>query len=297
MANRIGVYTQGTFSVKNPTQAQQQTMAAEAELLGTSDFNLIMLASMHVHEDGTIYFGNTPMISGGQTCGQLAPNLADYIGKMKGSASDGTVLASFGGGGSFGENGEAVGWYDFTHIEALINQYPNPADNPFFQNLACMFSTYPIDGFDIDLESYQGYDSFTPTLITIVEWLRTNGRIATLCPYDAPDFWCNVVTQTASGGVPTIAWVNLQNASDTLQSFVGLLNGVGIGLEGIACGLQVGSMTADQVTGYFREIESGYPGIGGGWLWNLETFGLTNTEAYAEAVGTGLVQVNSDRAA
>jgi hypothetical protein len=188
----IGVYIH-SYSVKNPTPAQQQALLAGAELLGYSNFNLIMLASMHVHEDGTIYYGDTPMISGGQPSGQLAPNLAACISKMKGSASDGTVLASFGGGGSF--NGEAVGWYDFTHIQALIDQYPNPADNPFFQNLACMFSTYPIDGFDIDLESYQGYDSFTPTLITIIEWLRTNGRIATLCPYDAADFWCNVVSR------------------------------------------------------------------------------------------------------
>lgn len=290
----IGVYTH-SYSEKNPTPAQQQALLAEAELLGYSNFNLIMLASLHVHEDGTIYYGDTPMISGGQPSGQLTPNLATCISKMKGSAFDGTVLASFGGGGLF--HGEAVGWYDFTHIQALIDQYPNPADNPFFQNLACLFSTYPIDGFDIDLESYQGYDAFTPTLITIIEWLRKNGRIATLCPYDAPDFWCNVVKQTQSSGAPTIAWVNLQNASGTLPEFVTQLDGVGVGLSSIVGGLQVNSMTTDEVTSYFQGIASSYPGIGGGWLWDLETFGLPNTVAYASAVLAGLAQTGSERAA
>jgi hypothetical protein len=290
----IGVYTH-SYSAKNPTPAQQQALLAEAELLGDSDFNLIMLASLHVHDDGTIYYGDTPMISGGQPSGELAANLATCIRKMKGSASDGTVLASFGGGGMF--KGEAVGWYDFTHIQTLIDKYPNPADNPFFQNLACLFSTYPIDGFDIDLESYQGYDAFTPTLITIIEWLRNKGRMATLCPYDAPDFWCNVVNKTQSGGAPTIAWVNLQNASGTLPEFVTQLGKVGVGLGGIVGGLQVNSMTTGEVTSYFQAIASGYPGIGGGWLWDLETFGLPNTMAYATAVGAGLAQSGSERAA
>jgi hypothetical protein len=56
-------------------------------------------------------------------------------------------------------------------------------------------------------------------------------------------------------------------------------------------------MTVDEVTGYFQDIASSYPGIGGGWLWDLETFGLSNTVAYAAAVVAGLAQTGSERAA
>jgi hypothetical protein len=38
----------------------------------------------------------------------------------------------------------------------------------------------------------------------------------------------------------------------------------------------------------FSGIESQYAGIGGGWLWNLEDFGTSNTAAYASAVAAGL---------
>jgi hypothetical protein len=290
-ANQVGTYTLGTFGAKDPTKPQQQAMLAEAQTISASDFNLVMLASMHVHKDGSLWFNDTLMIHSNPPApgGQLSPNLAQCIATMKKKAGgNGKVLASFGGGGDF--NGNAVGYWDFLGIQNLIAQYPNPANNPFFQNLKCMFDTYPgIDGLDLDLESYTGYSQFTPTVVTIIEWLVTNGHIVTLCPYDTPDFWCDVVKQTSSsGGKPAVAWVNLQNADETLQSFVDPLGKVGIGLGNIVGGLQTDGMSAAEVTGVFSGIESQYAGIGGGWLWNLEDFGTSNTAAYASAVAAGL---------
>jgi hypothetical protein len=289
--SQIGVFAVETFGAKNPSAAQQQAMMAHAQAIAASDFNLVMLASMHVHDDGSLWFNETKMISSHPPtpAGELSPNLASCIETMKRKPSgSGKVLASFGGGGVQDYN--AVGYWDFLNIQKLIAQYPNPADNPFFQNLQFMFATYPgIDGFDIDLESYTGYDQFTPTLVTLIAWLSRNRHLATLCPYDAPSFWCDVVKQTqSSGGTPAVAWVNLQNASGGLSAFAGPLKNVDVGLGRIVGGLQTDGMSPAQVRSYFDVMKVEYPDIGGGWLWNLEDFGTRNTAAYASAVARGL---------
>jgi hypothetical protein len=281
--SKKGVYTLGTFDAQNPNQSQLNAMAQAAGTLAASGFDLIVLASMHVHDDGSIYFNDTPMIENGQVTGQLAPDLAQYLQTVKDGAHA-TILASFGGGGTF--NGNAVGFWDFTCIDTLISKYPNPAGNPFFQNLTCLFSSYPIDGFDIDLESYSGYDSFTGTLVAVVQWLTVNGHGATLCPYDAPDFWCEIVKRTQSGGTPSVTWVNLQNAGTTLKSFVAQLEAVGIGTDAISGGTQVGSETPAVVEEYYSGLAQG--GLTSGWLWNLESIGIANAKSYAEAVTAGL---------
>jgi len=292
--SQVGVFAVETFGAKNPSAAQQQAMMADAQAIAASDFNLVMLASMHVHDDGSLWFNETKMISSNPPtpAGELSPNLAPCIETMKRKPSgSGKVLASFGGGGVWDNN--AVGYWDFLAIQKLIAQYPNPADNPFFQNLQCMFATYPgIDGFDIDLESYSGYPQFASTLVTLIAWLSRNQHLATLCPYDAPSFWCDVVKQTQSGG-GKVAWVNLQNAFGGVSEFAGPLEDVGVGIGSIVGGLQTNGMSSDEVRSYFDVMKAQYPDIGGGWLWNLEDFGTKNTAAYASAVVTGLgVQIS-----
>ena len=282
---KVGVYTLGIFDVQNPSETEQNTMKQAAGTLATSGFNLFLLASMHVHDDGSLYFNDTPIVQNGQLAGQLAPQLPQYIRTMK-SGTNATILASFGGGGKF--NGNAVGFWDLSCIEKLIAEYPNPADNPFFQNLQCLFSNYPFDGLDIDLESYTGYDSFTGTLVTLIRWLTANDHLATLCPYDDAAFWCQVIKQTESNGQPAVAWVNVQGANESLGSFAAALKAVGIGTDAISGGLQVGAgpLPTAQVTQQFGALAKS--GVTSGWLWNLDGIGVASAKAYAEAVAAGL---------
>ena len=132
--SQIGVFAVETFGAKNPNAAQQQAMMADAQAIAASDFNLVMLASMHVHDDGSLWFNETKMISSNPPtpAGELSPNLAPCIETMKRKPSgSGKVLASFGGGGMCHDN--AVGYWDFLAIQKLIAQYPDPADNPEHQ--------------------------------------------------------------------------------------------------------------------------------------------------------------------
>jgi hypothetical protein len=289
---QIGTYTLGTFSAKNPTPAQEKAMLAEALALQESDFNLVMLASMHVHGDGSLWFNDTSMITSNppKSSGELSPNLAQCISVMKAkNPVPGKVLASFGGGGMF--HNHPVGYWDFLGIAKLIAQYPIPAENPFFQNLELMFKIYPgIDGLDLDLEANIGeYEQFVPTLVTIIKWLTERERLAVLCPYQEQTFWCDVVTQSKSAGKPTVAWINLQEAVGNLEIFVNELKKAGIDIGQFVGGLQTHGMTPDQVRESFKSIAtSKYKDIGGGWLWNLEAFGTDKTAAFASAVATGL---------
>ena len=285
---KIGVYTLHTFDLANPSPAEQAAMLKQAVALSLSGFGLVMLASMHVHDDGSIYFNDTPMISSNPSApsGQLSPNLPQCLGNI---ASTSTVLASFGGGGLF--KGKAVSYWDFSAIKTLIAQYPDPATNPFFQNLLCMFKTYPqIRGIDIDLECYDpgtDYQLFTSTLLTIINWLGSKKYICTLCPFNYPGFWVGLIGK--AGGAGQFAWINLQNASDTASEFVQPLRGAGVGIDRIVGGLQVGGQGEQQyVTESFKGLVQQYPGIGGGWLWNLDSFGVANAASYASALAKGL---------
>ncbi len=297
MANgkAIDVYTVHTFDVPNPTPPQQQALMATAKSLAASDFTLMLLASMHVHDDSSLYFNNTPMIDpDGKPSGQLSPNLAACIEAMKKKTpTRARALASFGGGGEVQlhpPNGPTrpVGYWDFLAIQKLIAQYPDPAKNPFFVNLTHMLKTYPgIEGLDLDLEcdSLAEYQQFTDTMVQVIQWLRKNNYIAVLCPYNYPEFWCDVIEKV---GASAIAWVNLQNIEDQFPSFVRDLEAAGIDGGRIYGGLQMAGLDPEDVRQTFQGIASSYPGIGGGWLWNLEDFGSNPPAAYAAAVAKGL---------
>jgi hypothetical protein len=284
-----GVYSNNTFDTANPNQQQQAQQAAAAQNLATSGMGMVVLASFHVSSTGDINYNDTPIVAGGQPSGQLNSQLPSLLQQIAGAGA--TILVSFGGGGMF--NGNAIGYWDFSHIQALIQQYPNPADNPFFQNLAVLFDTYPaISGFDIDLESYSGYDQFTSTLVTIIQWLSQQGKLATLCPYDATSFWTGVLQQCYVNGSQQVAWVNLQNADGQVSGWVTDIQNANVGWSDVpgqvSAGLQIGTGEApSQVQSTFYDTGTQQSGLRGGWLWTYENMN-TPASAYACAIQDGL---------
>lgn len=291
-----GVYSNNIFSTQNPTPAQQQAQQAAATDLAGSGMDVVVLASFHVHDDGSIFFNDTSAVSGGQPTGLLNPELPDLLAQMQKAGI--TLLASFGGGGSF--HGHAVGEYDFNAITNLIAQHPNPADNPFFQNLAVLFQTYPaISGLDNDLESYSGYTQYQATVDTLTQWLASNGHVATIAPFDDSSFWTAVLNDSKdSNGNPTIGWVNLQNASGTLGEFVPAFQGLWSDVPGhLLAGQQIDQGTSAQdVESMFSSIAQQQSGLRGGWLWTYEAF-TGGAAAYASAIKAGLAGSSSALAA
>jgi hypothetical protein len=300
----VGIYALSPFSTANPTPAQQQQIAAAGKSLGTAGFDTVVLASFHISSAGAINFNDTTMASGGAVSSDLDPNLAAVLQAMKSPGTVQRILLSFGGGGCF--SGQAIGYWDFLHLKNLIAEYPNPTQNPFFQNLAAIFAAYPIDGVDIDLEVYEGalceggfgasYDEFKSTLTTLAGWLQSKNKLTTIAPYDEYDFWAGLLVSTYVDSVQQIGWVNLQGGdlspADN-SSFVQSLQGKDIGitdLDGfVSSGMQVSSgETAAQVQSAYAPFGQSNPGAEGGWLWNFSSFTPDQSAAFATAVRQGL---------
>lgn len=303
-AQNVGIYALGPFDTANPSPDQQQAIAETGKLLGTAGFDTVILASLHISSEGAINYNNTTMASGGAISTDLDPNLAAVLQQMK-SGTVKYLLLSFGGGGCF--NGQAIGYWDFLHLKDLIAQYPNPADNPFFQNLSAILTAYPVDGVDIDLEVYadaglcQGgfsasYYEFTDTLTTLAGWMQSQGGFTTIAPYESYDFWADLLEKTYTGGAQQVAWVNLQGGglfpADN-ASFVQALQGKTIGvsnLDGfVSSGMQISEGdTAAQVQSAYAPFGQANPNAGGGWLWNFSSFSPDQSSAFATAVREGL---------
>lgn len=307
-AQNVGIYTLGPFDTANPTPAQQQAIAATGELLGTAGFDTVILASLHISSDGAINYNNTTMASGGVVSTDLDPNLAEVLQQMKAGTVK-NILLSFGGGGCF--SGQAIGYWDFLHLKTLIAQYPNPADNPFFQNLSAIFAAYPVNGVDIDLEVYAdpglcsggfsaSYYEFTDTLTTLAGWVQSQGGLTTIAPYESYDFWADLLEKTYAGGTQQVAWVNLQGGTLSPAyntGFVQALEGKTIGVSNLAgfvsSGMQISQGdSADQVQSAYAPFGKANPNAGGGWLWNFSSFNPDQSTAFATAVREGLQGVS-----
>lgn len=277
---QAGVYVLGAMT--DHPQATTQALLA-------SSFDYIVLASMHVSSTGDINFNNTPISS-------LNPAIPDCIQQLKHAGK--RIYASFGGGGVF--QGHAIGYWDFSHIQALFGQYPPPQDNdqnPFLKNLDSMFRTLHIDGFDNDLESYVGYSQFKDTCAAINSWLFSKGYAATIVPYEAQPFWTTVLEAAVDNntGQQQVSFANVQNAVPGASSWVTGWQNVAdqIGMEKdqvpgfVSAGLQIQYMSPSEVESAFKQVAG--QGLMGGWLWNYDDFMAGHSAAdYADAVKNGM---------
>ena len=305
----VGLYAPSPFDTANPTPAEQKTIAAAGDFLGKAGFDTVILASLHIHPNGEIYYNDTLMASGGAISTDLDPNLASVLRQMKTSGTVKNLLVSFGGGGCF--KGQAIGYWDFLNLKNLIAQYPNPADNPFFQNLSAIAAAYALNGVDIDLEVYAdptlcdggfsaSYYDFMDTLTTLANRMHSQGGLTTIAPYDSYDFWTSFLEKTYVGGTQQVAWVNLQGGqlypADN-AGFVEALQGKTIGvsnLDGfVSSGMQIAQgNSADQVQSAYATFGQANPNAGGGWLWNFSSFTPPQSSAFATAVRKGLQGIN-----
>lgn len=303
----VGIYALSPFDTANPTPSQQQEIATTGSLLGAAGFDTVILASLHISPDGVINYNDTTMASGGVISTDLDPNLTQVLQQMKNDKVK-NILLSFGGGGCF--SGQAIGYWDFLHLKNLIAQYPDPADNPFFQNLSAIFTAYPVNGVDIDLEVYAeaglcpggfsaSYYEFTDTLTTLAAWVHSRGGLTTIAPYQAYDFWADLLEKTYVGGTQQVAWVNLQGGELSPADnpgFVQALQGKTIGVSDLAGFVSSGMQISQGDTA--NEVQSAYASSGnanaeGGWLWNFSSFNPGQSTAFATAVRKGLQGISS----
>src|SRR5690348_2722239 len=57
------LYSQDTFDIANPTPQQIDKMVAAAQDIANSGFGTVILGQWHVHDDGSIYYNDSPLPS------------------------------------------------------------------------------------------------------------------------------------------------------------------------------------------------------------------------------------------
>lgn len=259
--SKVALYCQGTFDVADPTPAQLEQMKGAAADIGRSGFGTVLLGQWHVHEDGGIYYNDSPLESVIATL-QVIPAILREQGTVR------NVLFSFGPFGS-----------DFQHIQQHYEQ--------FTATMGQVRTTSGVQGYDWDLE--EDYDQLSGLLVDLTKWATADGLVVTAAPYTAMDTWIEVLQATMAGGVPSFAFWNLQlYGGASFGDWVdGLKNDLADPQAFLVPGYAVHlGATPDGVRSDLARLYGSYPQVAGGFVWQYEDIvghGYTATQ-FADAI-------------
>jgi len=244
--SKVALYCQGTFDVPNPSSTQSAQMKRAAEDIAASGFGTVLLGQWHVHEDGSVYYNDSPLESVMETL-EAIPRILLGQGNVK------NVLISFGPFGS-----------DFLAMEQNFDA--------FTATMETVQTASGIQGYDWDLED--SYDQLSGLLIKLTQWVTSHGLMVTAAPYEEMGFWVEVLEKTMSGGVPTFAWWNLQLYSGVtwFPDWVGGLKDIVANPEAfLVPGYAVhDGATPQGVQSTLTRLHAKYPQIAGGFIWQYE---------------------------
>ena len=258
--SKVALYCQGTFDIVNPTPQQLADMKKAADDIAASGFGTVLLGQWHVHEDGSVYYNNSPL-DGVLDALEVIPGILTQ-GKVR------NVLLSFGPFGS-----------DF-----LAMQQNLPAFKDTMQRVQAATG---IQGYDWDLE--EDYDQLSDLLVELTQWATSNRMMVTAAPYQEMDFWTGVLQATMSGGVPSFAWWNLQvyGGADYGDWVDGIQNDLANPEAFLVPGYAVHlGATPDGVRSDLAQLYGSNPQLAGGFVWQYEDIvsnGYTATQ-FADAI-------------
>ena len=284
---KIGLYCTSISGNDSQTAAFIQELKA-------SQFNTVVIWTLFVHDDGSIWWNGSPLVQNGQLQVDWLPALIEEIKTPPTTVE--TVLFSIGAGGS--ANQPNLTWL---RINTLLS---DPTTAPgLTANFQALAASVPVDGFDFDDEDY--YEQFAVTQTAEI-FNTPNPRIITFCPYTNTSFWSGCLPpvytwaqqQVPARGQP-VQWMNLQcyagsnsDAPDLVNTFATSISGTtGTGVGGfyeaqefIVPGLTVGNSYYTYSPYDIQSTFQTVSGVGGGWLWNSSLIQQGNYTLYDYAV-------------
>ncbi|QQQ79358.1 lysyl endopeptidase [Saccharothrix sp. 6-C] len=164
--------------------------AATATELAESGFGTVILWSLHVHENGDLYYNETPIVQDGGYCVE-DDRWADWVKSLKTAKGSkvGRVEISVG----------SYGAADWENIKSLIAKRGADGgtgpDSILCRNFKALFDKIGVDALNSDDESCYDVDS-------TVEFARMAKRIGyrnfTFVPYARMDYWRDVRAELGS---------------------------------------------------------------------------------------------------
>ncbi|KAA5805221.1 hypothetical protein F1654_04350 [Alkalicaulis satelles] len=260
-----GAYITGLFKNGAYTGAP-----AEAAMISSAMTDYIFW-SIHVHDNGDLYYNNDAICAGGSAVAAIAGPIGDFIAKAKANHAASSVWFSIGAGGV----------HDFQAIETILNNPSGPAYKNLFANFAALYALGG-DGFDFDYEESIADPVSTISTLGADLYKQLGARI-TYCPYYGESVWIQCLQQTLiKAGVQPVEAFRLQcysgGYSNDPRDWVTALEQAGAAKTGvsdpaafvrpgmaIAGGSSTPQLSPSQMAARIKSW-----GSPGGWIWNTE---------------------------
>ena len=137
-------------------------------------YNTIIVWSVHVDTDGTLFLNDNKLASGGTYNGAFPFNLPARLARLRNAGME--IIFSVGAGGTS----------DFTNIGNLLNGNPAGPGNPLYDNFNALKQAMKAGGGDIDAIDFDNEDNMNSDVM--INFGITLGKIGyahvTFCPYD-----------------------------------------------------------------------------------------------------------------
>ncbi len=297
--NNIVLYGSGLFD-STPVSYDDQL-----KTITSSNFNSVILWTLHVQPNGDIHYNDTPLVQNGVYQNETNPELGTYIKNLKSGNSKVTqILWCIG----------SADVTDFANIRTLL-ETPEGTQT-LVNNFTALLNNAPADGFDFDLEEFP-YSSFTNTIVDLALLLNKHfGSFITFCPYNREDFWtdCLGLIYARNNNRQIVKWMNLQcyaggetnipaywiNTLSKSAAVTGITDAAAFVVPGYWCfSLPYSNNCPDDIRRIFENQKTTVPGLSGGFIWNSSDIlnnqkntapcGCPmNMQAYANAILEGL---------
>lgn len=267
-STRRVLYCEGIFDNSYPPA----TMLADAREIAASGFDTVILAFLHYHTNGALYFNNVEF--------SAATQLPEVMSILK--ASNSTVkhvLLSIGGAGNSA---------DYTAIQSHWAA--------FNVSLVALMNKLGLDGLDLDLED--SVAPFKSALHSLAALAEQQNWLLSIPPVDCGD-WIDVLNTTRrSNGAFGVDFLNLQSYNDGLQTYQGCMHTLqkafGDMPNIVLAGTDIDYMpAAPDITAVLKSIHTAYPSIPGAFIWDYRLIKYIDdpgyvTKQYAGAITAGL---------
>jgi len=192
---KVALYGQGLFDSND-----NRKNVSQANELADSGFNTLMLFSLHVHEQGQLYWGDHSIAERGQITyrwkDEQQPSLPQLLARLREGGFT-TIQFSIG-------SADAADW---AHIEQLLASQSGRQE--LQRNFAAVAQWLSLDGFDFDCEE----EVSDATIVTMTGILAQVGRrnIITYGVYGDQQRWLTRLQMVyATNGRQLVDWWNLQ---------------------------------------------------------------------------------------
>eukprot|EP01084_Bolivina_argentea_P237126 398610_1 len=281
-----------------------------------SDFNTIILWTLHIRLNGDLVYNDFLMVSNGvlePLYGPTGTNIATRISELKTYGNVESILFSIGSGSWYNEDGDLEINPDFYNLHQILFYGTQQQKDNLYNNLSVLINL-GIDGFDSDCEEWGFFNDLTAQNIedTHVELFATlynqnNDLIFTFVPYNHRTDWINIAKALYNKiGIQIVKFWSVQMYGPGSGSVAQWINAIQD--NAYELGLSADEVNKYIIPGYdnsgvyhplnvpfrIREIFSGLVNSGlsvnGGMIWNLsQTYEREQTlQAYSQAIIDGL---------